>query len=185
MTTNTDLYNASRLFMDSANRLPTLYDLSSDFFQLIALLEDPEQDTEAIQQEMERVARDIKAKGYGIAAVIITLERLAEVQKAEADRLTAKSKRNQSHADRLRSYALSVMQATPGLARLETGSFTLSIRNNPPAVQVVDPAQVPKEFERTKITVDIDKRAVLDFFKATGAIPDGINITRGQRLSID
>lgn len=179
-----DLQEASRNFMIAANRLPTLYELSSEFNALLALLEDEAQDEVAIQHELERLAGDIRQKAYGIAVVLQTLEHMAELQSAEAKRLSNKAKSNQAHADRLRAYTLNVMQNTPGCERIEAGFFTLAIRQNPYAVTVNDASLVPSEFNRTKITVDVDKRAILETFKSTGEIPPGVSVGRSERLDI-
>jgi phage host-nuclease inhibitor protein Gam len=172
--------------MSVANRLPTFYDLGEQFTRLIELLEgDPQLTDEAdIQRELEQLAGDIRAKSYGIAVVIQSLENMSEMQAAEAKRLAAKAKANQAHADRLRAYALDVMQNTPGCERIEAGYFTLAIRSNPPSVAVLDASAVASEFQRTKITVDVDKRAILEQFKVTGEIPTGVDIVRTVRLDI-
>jgi hypothetical protein len=70
------------------------------------------------------------------------------------------------------------------MQRIDTGSFTYQVKANPPAVNVVDAALVPSEYERTKITVDVDKRSILEDYKRTGEIPPGVDIRRGVRLEI-
>jgi phage host-nuclease inhibitor protein Gam len=176
---------ASRAFMVAAQRLDTMYSLSSDYNVLVAELEQPdaEQNVALIEAEMARLTSDIKHKGYGVAVVLAELERLAEKRKSEVKRLTDSAKAFQNHADRLRQYALTCMENL-GIERLETGVHTLSIRQNPPSVTVVDAAAVPHEFERTKWIIDVDKRAILEHFKATGEIPAGVDITRSSRLEV-
>jgi predicted TIM-barrel fold metal-dependent hydrolase len=174
---------ASRAFNAAAERLSTLYSLSSDYTMLLDLLEDPESDPAEVQAELERVAGDIRAKAYGVAAVVQTLGAMAEVQRNEAKRLTEKARRNEAHADRLRQYAKECMQQL-GIERLDTGTFTLAVRVNPPSVNVLDAALVPSEFQRTKIEVSVDKRAILDAFKTDGEIVPGTEIVRTDRLSI-
>jgi hypothetical protein len=68
--------------------------------------------------------------------------------------------------------------------QIETSRFSLSIRTNPPACTVVDAAAVPGEYQRTKIEISVDRRAILEDFKRDGVIPPGVEITRGERLSI-
>jgi hypothetical protein len=75
------------------------------------------------------------------------------------------------------------MQST-GQQRIETIAHTISIRTNPPAVTVVDASAVPHEYNREKITIDTDRRAILEYFKTTGEVVPGVEITRGQRLDI-
>jgi hypothetical protein len=181
--TDEQIEAASRQFIDVATRLPVFYKLAAEFTRLIDMLEE-EQDEEAIQQELQRIAGDIRRKAHGIAVVIQSLENMAALQAAEAKRLAAKAKTNQSHADRLRAYTLDIMRNTPGCERIEAGYFTLAIRLNPYSVTVEDEAAVPSEFNRTRITVEVDKRAVLESFKATHEVPSGVSIGRTERLEI-
>ncbi len=194
---STAAIEASRMFMHAADRLPTLYSLSAEWHELLAMLEDPEQDVAAIEAELQRLAGDIKHKAHGVALVIQSLENLAELQKAESQRLAAKAKASQAHADRLREYARQNMQAIPGLQRIETGVFTLAIRLNNPSVTVVDEHAVAAEFWRTYAPPppEVNKVAIMEHWRATGGrstkdgltggdVPAGVAIVRNERLVI-
>jgi hypothetical protein len=183
IATDEQIIAMTRAFNNASERLPVLWQLAQEWDRLLSLLEDLESDQDAIQLELQRVAGDIRAKGHGLAIVLQGLGRLADWQRAEGQRLMAKARANEAHAERLKTYALSCMQAL-GIERLETGAHTLSVRLNPPAVQVVDETAVPNEFVRTVITTSVDKRAVLTHVKQTGEIPAGVTIERGERLEI-
>lgn len=174
---------ASQQFMKAAERLPVLWELAEEFNDLVALLEDPDADPAEIEAEMQRVAGDIKRKAHGVATVIGALEGLAGYQKANAERLVAKAKANQAHADRLRSYALACLQAIE-LDRLETGTHTFVVRQNPGRVEVVDAAAVPSEYQRTVITTTVDKKAIMDSYKQDGELVPGTEIVKSSRLEI-
>lgn len=178
-----DMRTAEAGFLRAAERLPVLWRLSEEFNNLIALLEDPEADPVEVEAEMQRVAGDIRVKAGGVAVVIRALEGLSEFQKAEGQRLSAKAKATQGHADRLRDYAKRCL-AEIGEERIETGTFTLAIRVNPPSVEVLDAAAVPNEYQRTKIEVSVDKRAILEAFKKDGEIVPGTQVVRTDRLEI-
>lgn len=170
-------------FMRAADSLPTLWTLSAEFTTLLGLLEDPDADPAEIEAEMQRVAGDIKQKAHGVATVIRALEGLAGFQKENAERLQAKAKANQAHADRLKAYALACMKSI-GVDRLETGTHTLAIRLNNPSVNVVDAAAIPSEFNRTKVTIEPDKVGILAAYKKSGEVPPGVEIVRNERLDI-
>jgi hypothetical protein len=68
--------------------------------------------------------------------------------------------------------------------RIETGKFTITRRENPLRVDVLDASQVPHQFERTTITTSVDKAAVLAYVKSTGDVVPGISIGRGESLRI-
>lgn len=183
MTVSEQALAASRDFMRAADRLPTFYSLSAAFNGLLDLLESDEQDEAAILAELERLGQDIRQKAHGIAVVINALEHMAEAQSSEAKRLSAKAKANENHAQRLRQYTLGVMKELE-LPRIETGPFTLAIRQNPPSVVVEDAAAVPSDYQRTRIEISVDKRAILDAFKSTGEIPPGVAIVRTERIDL-
>lgn len=183
MTVLSTAIEASRRFMDTAERLPVLWKLSLEFTDLIDLLESEDADEETIELELKRVAGDIERKADGVAAVVGALESLSSYQDAEAKRIAERSKRNKAHADRLRAYALKCMRMI-GVERLETGRHTLAIKQNPAAVNVLDESAVPSEFNRTRIFIEPDRVAIKAHFKATGEVVPGTEIVRGERLSI-
>ena len=49
---------------------------------------------------------------------------------------------------------------------------------------VLEQLLVPAEYLRTVTTVSVDKRLILDNYKATGEIVPGVEVSRGQRLEI-
>jgi hypothetical protein len=180
---------ASRTFVAAAQRLPTLFDLEDTAYQLLALLEatdDPLDLAEAVAEAKAQLAlvdQMLMEKTESYVSVIRSLEAMAEARKVEADRLRDRAKTAERHADWLRARLLTHMQTT-GRERIETSRFTLTARTNPPAVVVVDAAAVPREFERTRWIIDVDKRAILAHVKATGEIPAGVDITRSSRLEV-
>lgn len=177
----------SRQFMQAANRLPTLFDLEDAAMRLLGMLDyesdlEPE-DIERARAELVLIDQMMVEKTESYVSVIRSLEAMAEARKVEADRLRDRAKAAERHADWLRNRLLVHMQTT-GRDRVETSRFTLSIRKNPQAVTVLDAAAVPHEFERTKITVDVDKRAILEHFRTTGEIVDGVSIDHSERLVV-
>jgi hypothetical protein len=173
----------TKAFNNASERLPVLWQLTQEWDRLLSLLEDPDSDQDAIQLELQRVAGDIRAKGAGLAIVLQGLDRLADWQRAEGQRLMAKARANEAHAERLRAYALSCMSSL-GIERLETGTHTLSVRTNPPSVNVVDAAAVPSEFQRTKIEITPDKVAILAHHRQTGEVVPGVEVQRSQSLRV-
>ncbi len=166
-----------------AERSTTLYALAGEYLHILDLLEGSEADADALEQELDGLAGQITHKAEAIAGLIKQFEGMAALRKAEADRMRDLAASDQRHADRLRDYVLRHMVAL-GSERIDTARFRLSLRTNPPAVQVNNPSLVPVEFQRTKVIVDVDKTAVREHWKTTGEIAEGCNIVRGTRLEI-
>jgi hypothetical protein len=186
----------SREFMRAADRLPTMWVLSQEWDRLLNMLEDPEADAPAdIERVLDELAGNIAAKGHGLAVVMQQLEHLAEWQRSEAKRLTEKARANEAHVERVRAYTLAAMKSL-GVARLETGRFTLAVRQNPAHVEIDNEPvlarveayetmpDVPPEFVRLITLYKVDKRAILAAVKATGEIPPGVTVERGESLRI-
>jgi hypothetical protein len=176
---------ASEQFMVAAQRLPTLFSLEDTAYQLLGLLEatdDPEAIAD-VESQLALVDQMLMEKTESYCSVIRSLEAMAEARKVEADRLKDRARTAQNHADWLRNRLLVHMQTTDR-PRIETSRFSLSIRQNPPSVVVTDAAAVPHEYERTKITIDFDKRAFIEHVKRTGEIVPGIAVMRSERLEV-
>lgn len=74
----------------------TLYELTSEFQELLAMAEDPDTDPEALADTMEGLTGEIEAKADGYAVVIGELETEEAKFRKEAERLL-------KHADSLKA----------------------------------------------------------------------------------
>lgn len=158
-----------------------LYELADRYVQLVALCdEDPEADLELL---LDQVHGQIEQKAEAIISIAQGLQKLSDARAEEAQRLRQRASVVERAADRLKAYVLAQMNAA-GIKALDTTRFTLDVRTNPPAVNVLDASKVPSEFQRTKIEIAVDKRAILAHYQATGEITAGTEITRGERLGI-
>jgi hypothetical protein len=174
----------SHAFMDAAQRSTTLYQLSADYVRILDLLEDPQTDTvAALEQELDAIGGLITHKAEAIGGLIKQCEGMAQMRKAEADRMRDLAAADQRNADRLRAYVLRHMQEL-GTERIDTARFRLSLRTNPPSVRVLEETQVPDEYIRTVTTTSVDKAAILAHLKDTGVVVPGVEITRGVRLEV-
>lgn len=184
-----DLATAARDFMATSAQLATLVDIDVEVMGLWVLLTQAEDDTWTpeeradLEQRLEAVTEQQLTKVESYVGLIRKLEALAEYDDAEAARLKERRDRKRRSSEWLRARLQEHLHRT-GQERIETGRYTISLRLNPPAVQVLEPQMLPSEYTRTKITVDPDKKAILDHFKTTGEIVPGCDITRGESLRI-
>ena len=181
-----ELEQASRDFMRAAERSTTLYALSEEYLDLVALLEDDEvneRDPHLVEQELDRISGAIAQKAEAIGGLVKWFEGLAEMRRAESKRMAESVGTLERRAERLRAYLFSHMQATD-MPRIDTARFTFSIRQNPPRVEVLEAMAVPHEFFREKIIREPDKTAIREHWKQTGEVVPGVEIVRGERLDI-
>jgi hypothetical protein len=176
--------DASKTFMLAAERTNTLYALSDEYTHLVDLLEDPDVDPAMLEAELDRVGEQIVHKAEAIAGLIRWFEGLAALRKAEAKRMADTVGTYQHRADWLRAYVLRQME-TLEVPKIETGRFTLAVRQNPPRVEVLNDAEIETSFLRhIPEQWEPNKKAILEHYKRTGEIPPGVDIVRGTRLDI-
>jgi hypothetical protein len=169
--------------MRAADKSTTLYALSDEYLVLVELLEDPEVDPHLVEQELDRIGGEIAQKAEAIAGLVRWYEGLADLRKAESKRMADSVKAFDNRAERLRAYVLQHMTAI-GMQRIDTARFTLAVKQNPPRVEVLEEMLVPEDFKRRHEVVDVDKRAILAYTKASGEIVPGTDVVRGTRLDI-
>jgi hypothetical protein len=169
-------------------RRPTLFDLEAEYLAMLARLDDgedvPEPEIATLARRLVEVDAKIDAKVDGWCRLITQLDRDAEAAKAEADRLAARASRFDRHGTWLRDALKGVLVST-GKEKVRTALFNVSVRANPPSVGKVDERAVAGRFVKTEFVRAIDKKAILDEYRATKIAPMGVEIvTDRTRLEI-
>jgi len=164
-----------------------LYELTDEQRQLRALLEDAEFEefgspVDAIHEALDVLNMAIEHKVEAIAAVATEYVVTARAIKTEIDRLVDRHRRLMARADWLKGYMLANLTAA-GLRKLEGARFTVAVRANPEALEVVDQGLIPRRFIRIEIAESVDKAAIKEALKAGAQVP-GVRLTRGERLDI-
>ena len=124
-----------------------LYELTNDFLQLQQMLEDPEVDTDVINDTMEAIEGAIEVKADGYAMIIRNMEGNVTAIKAEMERLQAKKNLLESSIKRLKDNLQQAMILT-GKTKFKTDLFSFGIQKNGGALPVivdVDTAALPDE----------------------------------------
>jgi hypothetical protein len=159
-----------------------LYELTEEFERLVDMLESGDESPE-LTAALEVISTQLEAKAAGVGAVLASLDAEADAYTAEIARLTAKKKCAQTSSDSLRRYVKSSME-TRGILRIKGGSWSFAIQRNPESVEVTDESLVPDEVKRTVTTTTVDKRLVLELYKAHGEAAPGTAIRQTTRLVI-
>ena len=130
-----------------------LYDLTNDFLQLQAMLEDPDVDSQVITDTLESLQYDLKEKADGYAKVIKNMEANVTAIKQEKERLTAKQNLLESSIKRLKEN-LQVSMIATGNTKFKTDLFSFGIQKNggkiPVILDVKDTSELPDELVRIK-----------------------------------
>ena len=167
-----------------------MYELTGEYAELVAMLEDCETDEQAseIIAQIDAVSSDITIKAENYAFIRINLKAAADelaaraaIFKAEADRLAAMAKSKENHIKRLNDHLLFAM-GIAGLKQLPT-SIGKFYTQQTTSVEVLDAWKVPEQFT-TQQPPKVDKTAIKKAFKETGELFDGVEIyvTEGIRF---
>lgn len=169
-----------------------LYELPAEFAALDELLEESEGEiTPAIEELMNGLELAFADKVDSVTAVIQHKTLTAAAAKQEEQRLAARRKSAERAADSLKAYLQRNLEAV-GKRKVETDRFTVSIADNPPSVrgelsqeQLSTMHALEAPFvERIPESFRLDRRAVLETYKHTGFVPEGLEIGRGTSLRI-
>ncbi len=141
----------------------TLYNISADYLEALDHLTDPEADIpmEAVADTLEGFELELSEKATNVAAFARNLEATAKAIK-EAEQAMARRRRAlENRAKWIKDYLKNNMEAT-GITKIESPWFVLSIRKNPPAVDVTDEAALPDD--SVTVVLELD-RATYNQFK--------------------
>lgn len=123
----------------------TLYELTTDYAELLMLAEDPDIDEEAFIDTLEGIEGAIEDKADGYAKVIRQLTADAEALKAEADRLSNRRKSIEGNIDRMKKALQNTMTIT-GKTKFKTELFSFSVRKNPASVVITQAGKIPGHY---------------------------------------
>jgi Gp157 protein len=162
-----------------------LYELTSQHKQLEALLDSEELPVEVIKDTIEALEGDIEAKSKSIAHVILNLESFSGQVVEAAEAMRQRGERIRRRAESIRQYLLLNLEAS-GIRQLECPEFTISVRYNPPAVEIGDLAVIPPEYMVTPEPPPPrpDKKALAAALKA-GITVNGVWLRQGEHLVIN
>jgi len=162
-----------------------LYEVTDEYVALTQRLNDEEFTEESLKERLAEIKEQFNIKAENIGKVVISMESISESIEHEIARLTARQKSINNRASYLRDYLFTEMMAS-GNDRIQGTVLTLSLRKSPPSCQVLDEKAIPEQFIRIiPEQRQVDKRGILDHFKATGEVPNGTEIiTDRKTLSI-
>jgi Siphovirus Gp157 len=162
--------------------MTALYVLAQEHRALAERLADLDIDAQTLADTLEGEAGAFEQKAVAVAMVSRNFDATAQAIKEAEAAMAARRKAIENRAASLRSYLLNCMQAT-GIKKIDCPHFTLAVRDNPPAVDVFDAAQLPAEYMRQPEPPSPDKTAIKEALKMGKEVP-GARLTQGQRLEI-
>lgn len=162
----------------------SLYQIAAEHRMMVERLMQTQDDAAAIADTIEAESFPLEVKAQNVAYAIKNLEATAEAIKVAEKEMADRRKRIENRAAHVREYLKTCMEIAE-VQKIECPHFALSIKNNPPSVDVYEPGLIPAEFMRTPEPPPPapDKKAIAEAIKAGKEVP-GAQLVRGTKLDI-
>lgn len=164
--------------------MSNIYEITNDYLQIMAMLEDSDLDPQTLADTMEGIEGEFEIKAENYAKVMKNLEGDILAIKTEIDRLTAKKKALENNIKNMKSTLQTAMETT-GKTKFKTELFSFNIQKNAPSVVIdlEDLSKLPSQFIKQR-EIEADKTAIKEALKR-GENLDGIaHWEQGESLRI-
>ena len=153
--------------------MSNIYEITNDYLQIMAMLEDSDLDPQTLADTMEGIEGEFEIKAENYAKVMKNLEGDILAIKTEIDRLTAKKKALENNIKNMKSTLQTAMETT-GKTKFKTELFSFNIQKSAPAVVIdlEDMSKLPSQFIKQR-DIEADKTAIKEALKR-GENLDGI-----------
>lgn len=144
--------------------MSTLYELKSEYEELLYIAADPNTDPDVLKDTMEAIAGEIEDKADGYARVIKELESETAGIRLEIARMAARKQAIEGNVKRMKENLECAMRAT-GMTKFKTTLFSFGIQKNPAALKIDDPTKIPPEYfipQDPKVDTAAIKQALKD-----------------------
>ena len=161
--------------------MDSLYGITQRYNSVMLLLDDDSIPQEDVNNALVLIDDELQNKGENILSFLQKLDDIEEQAKRRKKEIDSYLKSIASKKKRLEKaclYALDTMQVKSIL----TSKGEIKTKKNPPAVIIDDITQIPTQYQREKIQVDIDKTAIKAAIKAGEEVP-GAHLEQAVSLS--
>ena len=156
-----------------------LYELSEAMNQVAAMIEDG---MEGMEEALESIDFSFQEKVESIVKLMRSKLAEADAIDTEAARLKQRSDKLKKDAAWLHDYVEREMLRT-NLTEVKSSLFKIKLAMNQPSVNVLNLAEIPEQFMRTKLDVLPDKVAIKEAL-LNGQIVPGCEIKQDLKLKV-
>ena len=161
-----------------------LYTIAAEHRAMVEKLLDSTDDAQTINDTIEAESYPLEIKAQQVAYAPKILDAEADAIDAAVKDMQARAKTKRNRAAQIRDYLKSSMELA-GVTKIDCPHFQISIKNNPPSVDIFEASLIPVEFMRQPEAPPPapDKAAIKDAIKS-GAEVAGARLTQGTRIEI-
>lgn len=144
--------------------MSSIYEITSDYLRIMAMMEDPELDPQTLADTLEGIEGELEVKAENYAKVMRNLEADVVGIKAEIDRLSDRKKVIDNNIKQMKKALQEAMEIT-GKTKFKTELFSFGIRGNAPAVVIDGELEnIPTEYLRIR-EPEVDKAKIKEALK--------------------
>lgn len=161
-----------------------LYKLADEYRLACEQLAELDMPPEVVKDTLESLQGDIEAKATNISMFVKTLEvTAAGLEEAEKE-IARRKKSTISRINEIKAYLLFNMQRT-GISKIESPYISITLKKNPPKVEILQCGGVPDEFMRQEEAPPPvpDKKAIAEYLKQ-GNAPTWACLLQSERVEI-
>ena len=165
-----------------------LYELTNQYLELAEKLSGLDLDAQTIQDTIEGsgIVDSLQDKAQGIEFIAREAVKYNTLIDIEIDRLKALKADREKVAAGLHKYLLDNMERA-GISKIDCPLFSISIRKNPPAVEILDPLSLPGQYWRIPTPKPPERapdKAMIKSDLLAGVDVLGARMVQGCRLEI-
>lgn len=162
----------------------SLYQIAAEHRQMVERLMDCQDDAQAVADTISAESYPLEIKAQNVAYAIRNLEATAQAIKDAEKQMADRRRAMENRAQHIRDYLQTCLEIA-GVQKVECPHFALSIKNNPPSVDVFEPKLIPAEYMKTPEPPPpvVDKAAIKEAIKSGKEVP-GATLVQGKRLDI-
>ena len=161
--------------------MDSIIKISQRYNAVMALADDDSIPQDDVNNALLTLEDELQEKGENCIKYLDSVQDKIDAAKANKKKLDAYIKTLENRKKRVEKaciYALDTLQ----VKSIMTGWGEMKIKKNPPSVIIDDLTQIPTQYQRQKIQVDIDKVAIKAAIKAGEEVP-GAHLEQGTSLS--
>jgi len=159
--------------------MKTLYELNNDYKLVLEMADDLDQQT--LLDTLDSIKESFEDKAENTAKLIRSWEAEVNIIKEEEKRLAERRKAAENRIQSLKMY-LQIQMEIAGVESIKRPLISVSIRNNPPKVRIIDELSIPTDY-LVFARPTISKTEIAKALKNGEEVP-GAELIREKGLSI-
>lgn len=153
-----------------------LYEISTEFQKVVDLIENCDEMSPELIEQLNTVSDNASAKVINVAAFIKNLEAQAKSMSDYIQNMVDRQTKIDNKIDSLKNYLRHNMDILK-LQKVESPEFDVQLRANQYALDLFDQTLVPKEYLRVKETITISRADIIKDLKVGCEVPGARFIT--------